>query len=215
MNRDLDAEIVEKIFGWQTKMTGPDYDGLNNSEVLVPPTGFRGTYPNRGPVHRGYHAPRYSENLELAISLAKHVKLEMGISQITTAEALAQASLDFWKENHGSYYLVSLSNTKWNDMYLTLWRPDNAGYCYSKGMAGIYSALDKGYHISEHTLPISVFAAQRLDLFDESPFEISHNFENRLMIPNTKAIRDILGIKTSKKEGCLVRKNPKLINAIQ
>ncbi len=59
MNRDLDAEIVEKIFGWKTQTTGPDCDGLNDSEVLVPPTGFEGTYPNRGDVHRAYHAPHF------------------------------------------------------------------------------------------------------------------------------------------------------------
>lgn len=35
-------------------------------------------------------------------------------------------------------YIVSLTHTMRHEKYVTLWRPNNSGYCYSKEMAGFY-----------------------------------------------------------------------------
>ena len=43
-------------------------------------------------------------------------------------------------------YIVSLTHTMRHEKYVTLWRPNNSGYCYSKEMAGFYENPEYGYH---------------------------------------------------------------------
>ena len=45
------------------------------------------------------------------------------------------------------YYIISLKHTHKEDKYITLWRPNNSGYCYSQDQAGRYSEIKEGYKI--------------------------------------------------------------------
>jgi len=78
-SRDVDAWIVEHVFGWRTMMTPPDYDGANVSEIVIPPDGIpQGfTFPRKGKIGRGYFAPLYTSNIRDAISFARHVGVEV------------------------------------------------------------------------------------------------------------------------------------------
>ena len=60
------------------------------------------------------------------------------------------------------YYIISLSNTCKNHHYITLWRPKNGGYCFSKQMAGVYETLKEGYHDTEHNMAISIDMGDKL-----------------------------------------------------
>ena len=44
------------------------------------------------------------------------------------------------------YYIVSLKHTHKRDKYVTLWRPDNKGYCWPLSLAGRYQGYEDGYH---------------------------------------------------------------------
>ncbi len=102
------------------------------------------------------------------------------------------------------WYIISLKHSRKVDKYITLWRPHNAGYCYSKGQAGCYPVYDKGYHDTHTGLPISKQIADQL--FELHPWVIDvGNTEQRLMIENTKANRDKLGLCVHK--GRLKRKD--------
>lgn len=96
-----------------------------------------------------------------------------------------------------SYYILSLGHTYRNDPYMTLWRPDNAGYCYAKENAGIYEEPEKGYHDSADNMPIST----DINFF----IPVNHikycgpNGVTRHMIPNCQAVWDEIGIKLTKK----------------
>lgn len=104
MNRDLDAEIVEKVYGWKLTRVGPDANGENTCEILCAggrlPTGW--VPPALGHLHRGILAPPYSSNREVAIKLAVHVGMKMDISEIdftdyTFAEKLARRALEHFE----------------------------------------------------------------------------------------------------------------------
>lgn len=90
------------------------------------------------------------------------------------------------------YYIISLTHTNKSDKYITLWRPNNKGYCYSKENAGIYETPKEGYHDSEDNMPISKEQADKL--FVSLPYE----GEEKLMIINTKAVWEVLGVKMGK-----------------
>lgn len=60
------------------------------------------------------------------------------------------------------YYVISLAHTKKSDEFITLWRPKNAGYCYSKEMAGEYETVIEGYHNSDDNMAISTEVAETL-----------------------------------------------------
>ena len=79
------------------------------------------------------------------------------------------------------YYVISLKHTHRHDKYITLWRPDNRGYCYSKENAGFYPIPEKGYHDNDDNMPISVEVAE--GLFEKLPYD----GEIKFMIPNIRA----------------------------
>lgn len=101
MNRDLDAEIVEKIYNWKPARLGVDYNGENACEVLTQDGQLVScfTYPPVGIVHRGFHAPQYSADKLLAIELCAHVGFEMKLSEVVTksAEEISTLAFDYWK----------------------------------------------------------------------------------------------------------------------
>ena len=107
MNRDLDAEIVEKIFNWKPFQVGPDADGENACEILTEdgklPDGYQ--LPGKGLLGRGFMAPRFSIDWIEALKLAKHIKMPLDVSEIDFndwqfPEKLSRRCLDFWKNKN-------------------------------------------------------------------------------------------------------------------
>jgi hypothetical protein len=91
------------------------------------------------------------------------------------------------------YYVISLKHTMRNEKFITLWRPDNKGYCMNKEWAGTYETIEEGYHNSEGQLPIKVEDAEGLFIRDTEYWGVPH-----LAMPNTKAVWDMLGVKMTK-----------------
>ena len=89
-------------------------------------------------------------------------------------------------------YIISLTHTNKIDKYITLWRPNNKGYCYSKDNAGVYEIPIKYYHDSDDNMPITTEQADKLFL------TMPYDGVEKLMIPNIKLVWDILGVKMSK-----------------
>lgn len=87
------------------------------------------------------------------------------------------------------YYVISLAHTLKTDSFLTLWRPNNAGYCWSKENAGVYEEIEKGYHDGDGNLPVERVKAESMMIRNE---------EGKHCIPNTKAVWKMLSIKFSK-----------------
>jgi hypothetical protein len=59
MNRELDGEIAEIVYGWKLTHVGPDAQGQNECDILSPngklPQGFE--LPRVGKIHRAYLCP--------------------------------------------------------------------------------------------------------------------------------------------------------------
>lgn len=90
------------------------------------------------------------------------------------------------------YLIISLTHTRRHEDFITLWRANNAGYCYSKENAGVYEAPEKGYHDSDNNMPISVEDAEKL--FQRLPYD----FTEKDMIPNNEDVWKKLGVKMTK-----------------
>ena len=90
-------------------------------------------------------------------------------------------------------FIVSLTHTQKHEKYITLWRPNNSGYCYSKEMAGYYEKPKYGYHDNDFNMPISDEEAN--ELFQELPFD----GVLKMMIPNTKESWEKLNVKMTHK----------------
>lgn len=99
------------------------------------------------------------------------------------------------------YFIISLAHTMRHEKYITLWKPYNRGYCYSKEMAGIYEIPESGYHDSDGNMPILITDADKL--FEHLPYD----GDLKLMIPNKKEVWDKIGVKMTRNG--LVRTIPK------
>jgi len=94
------------------------------------------------------------------------------------------------------YYIISLKHTHKEDKHITLWRPDNSGYCYAQDQAGQYAKIIEGYHNGEgDSLPIEV---EKLDGFFINSDIVSKNQVKRC-IPNCKQVWDVLNLKMTKR----------------
>jgi hypothetical protein len=92
------------------------------------------------------------------------------------------------------YYIISLQHTKKGEKFITLWRPNNRGYCMNKEWAGIYTELISGYHDNpEECLLLKVEEAERLFVKDTDYWGEPH-----LAIPNNKTVWDKIGVKMTK-----------------
>lgn len=81
------------------------------------------------------------------------------------------------------YYVISLAHTHRKDKYITLWRPDNKGYCWPLPLAGTYLGYQHGYHNNfPEIIPIHVTQAATLRLIKDD--------QNRLCIANTPKNRE-------------------------
>ncbi len=79
-----------------------------------------------------------------------------------------------------NYYIVSIKNTRKSEPYITLWRPNNAGYYWFKDMAGAYSEVEDGYHNSDDSVPITTEIAEQLFT------EVTYEGKKQLAILNTE-----------------------------
>lgn len=88
------------------------------------------------------------------------------------------------------FYIISLTHTVKSDSYITLWRPKNAGYCYTQEMAGLYQNPEKGYHDSDSNMPISE------DKFNKIAIEFEYEDSGNIVhcLPNCVAVWKILGV---------------------
>lgn len=91
------------------------------------------------------------------------------------------------------YYIISLCHTHKNDSSITLWRPSNAGYCYSQGCAGKYDSIQEGYHDSEGNMPVRCIELDKLFI------EMELDGEIKKVIPNHGLVHRALGVKMTKK----------------
>jgi len=89
-------------------------------------------------------------------------------------------------------YIISLTHTMRHEKYITLWRPKNAGYCYSRELAGFYEKPKYGYHDNDQNMPISQEEAN--ELFEEVLYE----GVLKMMIPNNKETWEKLDVKMTK-----------------
>lgn len=87
------------------------------------------------------------------------------------------------------YYIISLKHTREDEQYLTLWRPDNGGYCYFREYAGVYDGYEKGYHDSDNNIPVLE------KVLDEMFVEVEYRGEKVNAVLNTPENRKILGIR--------------------
>jgi hypothetical protein len=78
-----------------------------------------------------------------------------------------------------SYYIVSLKHTHKKDKFITLWRPDNKGYCWPIAAAGIYTEVEDGYHNDGENVPVPVDSVQKFLKEDE---------DGRLCLPLNKQV---------------------------
>lgn len=92
------------------------------------------------------------------------------------------------------YHVISLTHTNKRDKYITLWRPNNAGYCYSKEMAGSYETPQKGYHDSDDNMPILETDAEKLFIFAQ--YDKGGDYLH--LIPNCQAVWNVLNVKMTK-----------------
>lgn len=98
------------------------------------------------------------------------------------------------------HIIISLKHTKKTDEYMTLWRPDNKGYCYALENAGLYEKLLKDYHDTENDMPITEDRAVRMSA------QVSYESGELVrVIYNTPSTHRMLGLKW--KKGNLVRTN--------
>ena len=101
------------------------------------------------------------------------------------------------------YYIISLKHTHREDKYITLWRPDNCGYCYAQTDAGVYPQYEEGYHnVDGDSLPVE---KNILDGFFINSEYSSHNIVKKC-IPNCKQVWDMLGLKMTKRGLVLLQK---------
>jgi hypothetical protein len=87
------------------------------------------------------------------------------------------------------HYIICLTHTQKNEPFITLWRPDNAGYCWSKDWAGQYESPKEGYHDSADNLPILIEDAEKLFL------TVNVEGAEHKRMPNCKAVWDALGVR--------------------
>ena len=94
------------------------------------------------------------------------------------------------------YYIISLKHTHKQDKYITLWRENNSGYCYTRYQSGVYNEIKEGYHNGEgDSLPILMGELE--GLFIDSDIVIDN--KNRKCIPNCKLVWDMLNLKMTRR----------------
>lgn len=82
-----------------------------------------------------------------------------------------------------------MKHTNKKDCFITFWKPNSAGYCYSLNLAGVYENPEKGYHDNEDNMSIESEIIERMGS------TILYDGELKTMVPNNKYVLDELGLK--------------------
>jgi len=90
------------------------------------------------------------------------------------------------EEKTPEYYVLSLLHTMKREKYITLWRPNNAGYTYYMEAAGVYDEIKPGYHDSHISVPVEK------ELFESLTIKAPN--ENQVL-PLSKAVLKVLNLK--------------------
>lgn len=105
--RDLDAKIAKEILNYRYIKIGGDYNGENSCEILFSPDeeatqDYYNMLPLVGKPHEAFFVPKYSENIQLGLQLAKKV----GYNKHLTLQdlpldsfLLAEEVYDFWNRD--------------------------------------------------------------------------------------------------------------------
>lgn len=90
-------------------------------------------------------------------------------------------------------YIISKKWTGRKDAFITLWRPNSAGYCFSQECAGKYEAQKVESHPEHYHHPLNAVA----DESTVNPLFVKVMYDNREIhvVPNTAQNRKLLGIK--------------------
>lgn len=86
-------------------------------------------------------------------------------------------------------YVICLKHTNKSDPFLTLWRPDNKGYCQSLQLAGLYFNPEKGYHDSDDNMPVPT------EIIERMATTVMYDGELKSFVPNNRYILAELGLK--------------------
>ena len=111
MNKDLDSEIAEKVFGWEFIPISSDAKGENNCEILYHPKKKitqeeLNTLPLIGKIHKGELTPHYSSDYYELIDFAREVGYPLAhvpkieFEKNGNIEKMAKIVLNFWKEKN-------------------------------------------------------------------------------------------------------------------
>lgn len=92
------------------------------------------------------------------------------------------------------HYVISLKHTHKKDDFITLWRPDNRGYCYAKEYAGVYEELIEGYHNGDCAKAVEVSVLDKLFITGK----LKGDNDEHLMLPNHSYIWNALGLKMTR-----------------
>lgn len=84
------------------------------------------------------------------------------------------------------YIYISLKHTHKSDGFITMWRPNERGYCWNYNWAGVYQTPYA--HQTD-----SVFSVKR-DLVFSLCKTIHFEGQDQIVLPHTKEVRDKLGI---------------------
>jgi hypothetical protein len=98
MNRDLDAQIAEEIYGWTLFPVSADCDGENASEILAPYEDYipYSSLPVKGKIGKAFLCPTYSHSLAHALELIREVKMPVNVLDMPRKpEAIALACLHY------------------------------------------------------------------------------------------------------------------------
>ena len=87
------------------------------------------------------------------------------------------------------HYVISLKHTLRNDRYITIWRPDDKGYCWALSRAGKYQRENVMAHLGYYNSGCSNVAVpcEVLDAVAVPPIPGHHDNDAGPCIENTRA----------------------------
>lgn len=110
MDRNLDAEIAEKVYGWVEIPVGKDANGEGESVILFrpdrkPTQDDYNQLPRVGKIGRPWFCPMYTSDYGLAIKFAQEFDYNFSKLKPCTPETIARGAHEHWKEitNNGSF----------------------------------------------------------------------------------------------------------------
>lgn len=86
-------------------------------------------------------------------------------------------------------YILSMKHTKKSDCFLTFWKPDSKGYCFSLNWAGLYENPKPGYHDYEDNMPVDSEIIERMGS------TVMYEGQLKTMVPQNRYVLAELGLR--------------------